>query len=163
MKTEDKPVEMVIAERVVASLRGLPSLARFDLYANWGDENGGLVDDDGNRVSPCHVEVNAGPRSYGGYTSLVADVGIVLEGKIDFSRRKTGIEPETAYGEIVGLLEGWRRDILSAKTALGSESFDPVGLRLDGGGTWEVDRDTKARYFSVKFTVRGRVKKGTIK
>ena len=163
MKNEDKPVEMVIAERVVAAIRGLPSLARFDLYANWGEENGGLVEDDGNRVSPCYVEVNAGPRSYGGYTSLVADVGVGLEGKIDFSRRKTGIVPETVYGEIVGLLDGWHRDISSAKAALGSDSFDPVGLRLDGGGTWEIDRDTKARYFSIKFTVRGRVKKGTIK
>ena len=34
--------------------------------------------------------------------------------------------------------------------------FDPVGLRLSGG-TFELDRDTKVRYYSQTFAVRGRI------
>ena len=153
------PVEMALAEKVVMALRALPALGDFKVYANWGKENGQRLFAEGGCKDPRVVYVYVRPRRHEEYTNLTATVEIELHGRVDFNNRVMRVQPEDAYMEIVGLLEDWHGSIVAVKEALGSDCFDPVGMRLDGGGEWGIGED-KALEFVIPFTVKGRVKKG---
>ena len=154
------PVEAKLAEKTVMALTALPALADFKVYANWGEECARRKYDEGGCKDPRVVDVYVKPRRYEQFTAAVATIEIELAGRVDFTSRVMRVRPENAYLEIVGLLEDWNGSIAAVKDALGSEFFDPVGMRLDGGGEWEIDRESKALNFTVPFTVKGRVKKG---
>ena len=153
------PVEGKLAEKTVMALTALPVLAGFKVYANWGEEYARRKYDEGGCKDPRVVDVYVKPRQYEQFTTAVATVEIELAGRVDFTSRIMRVKPEDAYLEIVGLLEEWNGSISAVKEALGSEFFDPVGMRLDGGGEWEVDQESKALNFTVPFTVKGRVKR----
>ena len=153
------PVEMSLAEKTVMALKDLPALVDFKVYANWGKENMRRPFDEGGCKDPLVIDVEVRPRRHEEYTGLTATVDIVISGHVDFNNRVMRVQPEDAYLEIVGLLEDWHGSIAAVKNALGSEYFDPVGMRLDGGGEWGIGED-KALEFVVPFTVKGRVKKG---
>ena len=154
------PVETSLADKTVMALRALPALAGFAVYANWGEANARRHYDEGGCKDPRVVDVYVRSRRFEAYTTAVATVEIVLAGHVDFKNRVMRVKPEDTYLEIVGLLEDWHGSVAAVKSALGSESFDPVGMRLDGGGEWDIDRETKALDFTIPFTVKGRVKKG---
>lgn len=156
--TDERLIEGRIAERVMDAMRKLPALESFAIYANWGEDNGSGLEDEDGRVEPCCIDIKADPRAYDGFTSTVAEVKVTLDGRVDFAGRG-GDVPETVYLALVGLLEEWHHSIAAVKRDLGTDNFDPVGLRLDGG-EWERDRVTGARYFAQSFTVRGRISKG---
>ncbi len=103
------------------------------------------------------LDVNVGTRSYGEFTSLTAEMEVRLEGEFPVAADQTLDRSVAAYGEVVALIEEWHGSIAAVKRDLALESFDPVGLRL-AGGTFELDRDTKVRYYSQTFAVRGRIK-----
>ena len=103
------------------------------------------------------LDVTVGPRSYGEFTSLTAEMAVMLEGTIPVGADTTADRSIAAYSRIVELVEEWHGSIAAVKRDLALDSFDPVGLRLDGG-TFELDRDTKVRHYSQTFAVRGRVK-----
>ena len=103
------------------------------------------------------LDVNVGTRSYGEFTSLTAEMEVRLEGEFPVAADATLDRSVAAYAEVVALLEEWHGSIAAAKRDLSLDSFDPVGLRL-AGGTFELDRDTKARYYSQSFIIRGRIK-----
>ena len=155
------PVERSLAEKTVMALAALPALAGFKVYANWGDDCARRKYDEGGCKDPRVVDVYVTPRRYEQFTTAVATVEIELAGRVDFTSRVMRVKPEDAYLEIVGLLEGWHVSIAAVKRAIGSESFDPVGMRLDGGGEWEIDQESKALNFTIPFTVKGRVMKGS--
>lgn len=142
------------------ALRNLPALAGFKVYANRGSENTRRYFDEGKCPDPRVVDVRVRSRRYEQFSTAVATVEITLSGRVDGNSRVMRVRPEDAYLEIVGLLEDWHGSIADVKDALGSEFFDPVGMRLDGGGEWDIDSETKALYFTLPFTVKGRVKKG---
>ena len=153
------PIENVLAEKVMMALKALPALSDFKVYANWGKENGQRLFDEGGCKEPRVIYAYVKPRRHEEYTNLTATVDIELHGRIDFKNRVMRVQPEDAYMEIVGLLEDWHGSIVAVKEALGSDCFDPVGMRLDGGGEWGIGED-KALEFVIPFTVKGRVKKG---
>ena len=153
------PVENELAAKVVMALRDLPALVGFKVYANWGKENMRRPFDEGGCKDPLVIDVEVRPRRHEEYTGLTATVDIVISGRVDFNTRVMRIQPEDAYLEIVGLLEDWHGSIAAVKNALGSEYFDPVGMRLDGGGEWGIG-EGKSIGFTIPFTVKGRVKKG---
>ena len=103
------------------------------------------------------LDVNVGTRSYGEFTSLTAEMEVRLEGEFPVAADATLDRSVAAYAEVVALLEEWHGSIAAAKRDLSLDSFDPVGLRLTGG-TFELDRDTKVRYDSQSFVVRGRMR-----
>ena len=156
------PVERSLAEKTVLALRALPALCDFKIYANWGKENGRRLFDEGGCKDPRVIDVYARPRRHEEYTTLTATVDIEITGRVDFNNRVMRVHPEDAYLEIVGLMEDWHESIAAMKNALGSEYFDPVGMRLDGGGEWDIG-EGKAQNFTIPFTVKGRVKKGNNK
>ena len=147
------PVENVLADKVVMALRALPDLGDFKVYANWGKENGQRLFAEGGCKDPRVVYAYVRPRRHEEYTTLTATVGVELAVRVDKNSRSGGVRPEDAYIEIVGLLEGWHGSIGDVKEALGSDFFDPVGMRLDGGGEWDVGED-KAQNFVLPFTVK---------
>lgn len=142
------------------ALASLPALAGFKVYANRGEGNARRPFDEGACREPRVVDVRVSSRRYEAYTTAVATVAVEIFCHVDFNSRVMRVKPEDAYLDIVGLLEDWHGSVASVKRDLGSEHFDPVGMRLDGGGDWNIDRETKALDFAVPFTVRGRVKKG---
>jgi len=154
------PVETALADRAVAALRALPALAGFKVYANRGEMNARHPSEEGGCDEPCVVDVTVASRSYEHFTSSVATVGIGISGRVDFQSRIRRVKPDDVYLDVVGILEEWQGSIAAVKDALGSQHFDPVGLRLDGGGEWGINPQTKAFEFTVPFTVKGRVKKG---
>ena len=103
------------------------------------------------------LDVNVGTRSYGEFTSLTAEMEVQLEGEFPVAADPSLDRSVAAYGEVVALIEEWHGSIAAVKRDLTLDSFDPVGLRL-AGGTFELDRDTKVRYYSQTFAVRGRTK-----
>lgn len=153
------PVEIKLAEKVVMALRALSALYGFKVYANWGKADARRPFDEGGCKDPRVVDVNVRNRKYESYTGVIATVEIELVGRVDFTSRVIKDRPEDAYLEIAGLIEGWHFSLPSAKEALGCESFDPVGLRFDGGGEWEIEQTTKALNFTIPFTVKGRIKR----
>ena len=153
------PVEMSLAENTVMALKDLPALVDFKVYANWGKGNMRRPFDEGGCKDPRVIDVYVRPRRHEEYTVLTATVDVVISGRVDFNNRVMRVQPEDAYLEIVGLLEDWHVSIADVKNALGSEYFDPVGMRLDGGGEWGIG-EGKSLDFIIPFTVKGRVKKG---
>ena len=153
------PVEDELAEKVVMALKALPALLDFKVYANRGGRNTRRYFEEGRCPDPRAVDVIVGSRRYEQYTTAVATVDVTLAGRVDGKSRVMRASPEEADLEIVGLLEDWHGSVAAAKAALGSEFFDPVGMRLDGGGEWDVDSATKALNFTLPFTVKGRVKR----
>ena len=155
MKTAE--IEKTIADKVAMALRALPALCDFKVYANWGAENARNPYAEGGCKDPRTVDVKVRQRRYEAYTTAVATVEIALDGRIDLNSRVTHVKPEDVYLEIIGLLEEWQRSVSAVKRDLGSEGFGPVGMRLDGGGEWEADAETKELNFTIPFTVKGRV------
>ena len=88
------------------------------------------------------LDVTVGTRSYGEFP-------VSADPSLDRS--------VAAYAAVVAIIEEWHGSIAAVKRDLSLDGFDPVGLRLSGG-TFELDRDTKVRYYSQTFAVRGRVK-----
>ena len=168
-------VEQELCAKIVGILRArLPDVV---VDGNWLPmPTKGAVD---GRLS--WLDVTVGLRSYGEFTSLTADMEVRLEGAIPVGADTTADRSIAAYSRIVELVEEWHGSIAAVKRDLtigsegvkecGSEGvdsptpslthsptlFDPVGLRL-AGGTFELDRETKVRYYSQTFAVRGRVK-----
>lgn len=120
------------------------------------------------------LDVTVGTRSYGEFTSRTAEMEVQLEGEFPVAADPTLDRSVAAYAEVVALIEEWHGDIAAVKRDLTLHSsdstlstlhstlstlFDPVGLRL-AGGTFELDRDTKVRYYSQTFAVRGRIVPG---
>lgn len=111
------------------------------------------------------LDVNVGTRSYGEFTSRTAEMEVRLEGEFPVAADPSLDRSVAAYAAVVALIEEWHGDIAAVKRDLTLHSadstlstlFDPVGLRL-AGGTFELDRDTKVRYYSQTFAVRGRVR-----
>lgn len=103
------------------------------------------------------LDVNVGTRSYGEFTAKTAEMQVSLEGEFPVAADPSLDRSVAAYAEVVALLEEWHGDIAAVKRDLTLDGFDPVGLRL-AGGTFELDRDTKVRYYSQTFTVQGRMK-----
>ena len=102
------------------------------------------------------LDVTVGTRSYGEFTAKTAEMQVSLEGEFPVAADPSLDRSVAAYAEVVALLEEWHGDIAAVKRDLTLDGFDPVGLRL-AGGTFELDRDTKVRYYSQTFTVRGRI------
>lgn len=144
-------VEQELCAKIVGILRArLPDVV---VDGNWLPmPTKGAVD---GRLS--RLEVTVGPRSYGKFTSLTADIEVRLEGAIPVGADTTADRSIAAYSRIVELVEEWHGSIAAVKRDLALDGFDPVGLRL-AGGTFELDRDTKVRYYSQTFAVMGRVK-----
>lgn len=105
------------------------------------------------------LDVTVGTRSYGEFTSRTAEMEVHLEGEFPVAADPTLDRSVAAYAAVVALIEEWHGSIAAAKRDLSLDSFDPVGLRL-AGGTFELDRETKVRYYSQTFAVRGRMKGG---
>ena len=103
------------------------------------------------------LDVTVGTRSYGEFTSLTAEMEVRLEGEFPVAADPSLDRSVAAYAAVVALIEEWHGSIAAVKRDLSLDGFDPVGLRLSGG-TFELDRDTKVRYYSQTFAVRGRVK-----
>lgn len=103
------------------------------------------------------LDVTVGTRSYGEHTSLVAEMEVRLEGEFPVAADPSLDRAVAAYAAVVALLEEWHGSIAAVKRDLTLDGFDPVGLRL-AGGEFELDRETKVRYYSQTFAVRGRVK-----
>ena len=103
------------------------------------------------------LDVNVGTRSYVEFTSLTAEMEVRLEGEFPVASDPSLYRSVAAYAKVVALIEEWHGSIAAVKRDLTLDSFDPVGLRL-AGGTFELDRDTKVRYYSQTFAVRGRTK-----
>ena len=144
-------VEQELCAKIVGILRArLPDVV---VDGNWLPmPTKGAVDE---RLS--RLDVTVGPRSYGEFTSLTADMEVRLEGAIPVGADTTADRSIAAYSRIVELVEEWHGSIAAVKRDLTLDGFDPVGLRL-AGGTFELDRETKARYYSQTFAVRGRIK-----
>ena len=105
------------------------------------------------------LDVTVGTRSYGEFTSRTAEMEVKLDGEFPVAADPSLDRSVAAYAEVVALLEEWHGDIAAVKRDLSLDGFDPVGLRLSGG-TFELDRDTKVRYYSQTFAVRGRIVPG---
>ena len=104
------------------------------------------------------LDVTVGTRSYGEFTSLTAEMEVRLDGEFPVAADPSLDRSVAAYAAVVALIEEWHGSIAAVKRDLTLDNtFDPVGLRL-AGGTFELDRDTKVRYYSQTFAVRGRVK-----
>ena len=103
------------------------------------------------------LDVTVGTRSYGEFTSLTAEMEVRLDGEFPVAADPSLDRSVAAYAAVVALLEEWHGSIAAVKRDLSLDGFDPVGLRL-AGGTFELDRDTKVRYYSQTFAVRGRIK-----
>ena len=103
------------------------------------------------------LDVTVGTRSYGKFTSRTAEMDVRLDGEFPVAADPSLDRSVAAYSEVVALLEEWHGSIAAVKRDLTLDGFDPVGLRL-AGGTFELDRDTKVRYYSQTFTVQGRMK-----
>ena len=103
------------------------------------------------------LDVTVGTRSYGEFTAKTAEMQVSLEGELPVAADPSLDRAVAAYAEVVSLLEEWHGSIAAAKRDLTTDGFDPVGLRL-AGGTFELDRDTKVRYYSQTFAIRGRIK-----
>ena len=142
------------------ALTALPALAGFKVYANRGGKYARRPYAEDGCKDPRFVDVRVRSRRYEQFTTAVATVEVEIAGRVDFTSRVMRGRPEDAYLEVVGLLESWHGSIEAVKDAIGTEFFDPVGMRLDGGGEWEIDPESKALNFTVPFTVKGRVKKG---
>ena len=145
-------VEQELCAKIVGILRArLPDVV---VDGNWLPmPTKGAVD---GRLS--RLDVTVGPRSYGEFTSLTADMEVRLEGAIPVGADTTADRSIAAYSRIVELVEEWHGSIAAVKRDLTvDDSFNPVGLRL-AGGTFELDREAKVRYYSQTFAVRGRVK-----
>lgn len=102
------------------------------------------------------LDVNVGTRSYGEFTAKTAEMQVSLEGEFPVAADPSLDRSVAAYAEVVALLEEWHGSIAAVKRDLALDTFDPVGLRL-AGGTFELDRDTKVRYYSQSFAIRGRI------
>ena len=103
------------------------------------------------------LDVTVGTRSYGQFTSKTAEMQVSLEGEFPVAADPSLDRSVAAYAGVIALLEEWHGSIAAVKRDLSLDTFDPVGLRL-AGGTFELDRDTKVRYYSQTFAVRGRVR-----
>ena len=103
------------------------------------------------------LDVTVGTRSYGEFTSRTAEMDVRLDGEFPVAADPSLDRSVAAYSGVVALLEEWHGDIAAVKRDLTLDGFDPVGLRLSGG-TFELDRDTKVRYYSQTFAVQGRMK-----
>jgi len=104
------------------------------------------------------LDVNVGTRSYGEFTAKTAEMQVSLEGEFPVAADPSLDRSVAAYAAVVALLEEWHGSIAAVKRDLTIDGdFYPVGLRLSGG-TFELDRDTKVRYYSQTFAVRGRIK-----
>ena len=102
------------------------------------------------------LDVTVGTRSYGEHTSLTAEMEVRLDGEFPVAADPSLDRSVAAYAKVVALLEEWHGSIAAVKRDLALDTFDPVGLRL-AGGTFELDRETKIRYYSQTFAVRGRI------
>ena len=104
------------------------------------------------------LDVTVGTRSYGEFTAKTAEMQVSLEGEFPVAADPSLDRSVAAYAAVVALIEEWHGSIAAVKRDLTlDDTFDPVGLRL-AGGTFELDRETKIRYYSQTFAVRGRVK-----
>ena len=103
------------------------------------------------------LDVSVGTRSYGEFTAKTAEMQVRLEGEFPVAADPSLDRAVAAYAAVVALIEEWHGSIAAVKRDLSLDFFDPVGLRL-AGGTFELDRDTKVRYYSQTFAVQGRMK-----
>lgn len=126
------------------------------VHGNW------IVDNTAKGVSPKpgpKLEISVKPRRYDGYSSPMAEIDVRLDCDIPFASDATLSRTVDAYDRLSGILETYHRDFAAVKRDLTVVGFTPVGFRFGGENDMSTDPETKTRYFTLQFTIKGRITK----
>ena len=106
------------------------------------------------------IDVEVKPRRYDGYSSPMAEFGVTLNGEYTATSDATLARTMDCYDTVQARLDDYHRDFLAVKRDFTLEGFTPVGFRLGGDDVGIlIDTNSKKRYFTLQFTLKGRISK----
>ena len=103
------------------------------------------------------IDVTVKPRRYDGFSSPMAEFDVTLDGAYPAAADTTLGRTIETYDAVVTRLDEYHHTLAPVKRDFTVDGFTPVGFRLGGNGDIDIDPETKKRYFTLQFTIKGRI------
>lgn len=145
-------VETYLCKAVCEVLQGLVN--GCEVKGNW------IVDGSFKGVQPTvgpKIDVTVKPRRYDGYSSPMAEFDVILDGAYPAAADTSLGRTLETYDTVATRLDEYHHNLAPVKRDFTVDGFTPVGFKLGGNGDIDIDPNTKKRYFTLKFTLKGRI------
>ena len=144
--------ETLLCEAVCKVFEGL--LEGFSIRGNWTVD--GSFRGAAKTVGP-KLDVSVKPRRYQAYSSPMAEFDVSLEGSYPAAADTTLHRTVEAYELAAGYLDACHRSLDPVRRDFTLAGFTPVGFRLGGNGDFDIDPENGRRFFTLQFTIKGRI------
>lgn len=104
-----------------------------------------------------HIDVTIKPRRYDGYSSPMAEFDVTLDGAYPAAADTSLGRTLETYDIVATRLDAYHHTLAPVKRDFTVDGFTPVGFKLGGNGDIDIDPNTKKRYFTLQFTIKGRI------
>lgn len=103
------------------------------------------------------IDVTVKPRRYDGYSSPMAEFDVILDGAYPAAADTSLGRTLETYDTVATQLDEYHHNLAPVKRDFTVDGFTPVGFKLGGNGDIDIDPNTKKRYFTLQFTLKGRI------